>query len=620
MMNSMQRLFEHSKDLMCIATLDGYFTMVNPAFSDALGYSSDELTSVPFLDLVHPADRDATVAQMAILNKGQAVSRFENRYRCKDGSFKWLAWAATPELAEKLIYAIARDVTDSKQSLEDLLGDLPGMVYRCINDADWTMSYVSSGCHALTGYTREQLVDVKTISYNEIVHPLDRESLYAEIQAAVDAQHEYQMEYRINTADGREKVVWEKGRAIFDDDGKLDTLQGYIFDITDRRKLRDEVVQLQRMESLGQLTGGVAHDFNNLLTIMIGNLQLLEVRISSDAESRTMVGDALESAWRGAELCKRLLAFGRRQMLMPEPTNVNALIVKMEKLIQHSVNDSIKVDLILDDALPDVIVDQGQLENAILNLTVNARDAMPDGGGLVVRTYPFEVTPEYAALHADVIVGNYVAVEVTDTGIGMSPDIQERAIEPFFTTKEHGKGTGLGLSMVYGLLKQSGGHFRIYSETGYGTSIKLYLPVLPARDIDTMLSDTTRFKVSDLVPRGTERILVVEDDVGVRRMVVKFLGELGYAVCEANSAEEALQRLNSSGEKIDLLFTDVVMAGGVDGVELSNLAVAGTPTLKVLLTSGFSRQHLKGRGDFALLSKPYHNNQLAAAVRQVLES
>jgi PAS domain S-box-containing protein len=598
--------------------MDGYFREVNPAFSQLLGFTDKELTDVPFLDLVHPADKAATVAQLQSLRSGRDVLHFENRYRCKDGSFRWLAWVAVPESDENLIYAVARDVTDSKQSLNHLLADLPGMVYRCKNDADWTMTFVSAGCEKLTGYSVEELVDRKSVTYNSIVHPKDRDRIHQEIASATSQRREFELEYRIISADGQQKSVWEKGRAIYNDQGALETLQGCIFDITERRKLQAEFNQLHKMDSLGQLTGGVAHDFNNLLTVVAGNLELLAERLASDPDSLELVNDALGSAWRGAELCKRLLAFGRRQMLDPETTDINDLVQRVSKLARRTISQNIEIRLSPQNDLPQVLIDQGQLENAILNLAINARDAMPNGGAIHFRTELFHAGAAYAKAHPEVFPGDFVMIEVSDTGTGMPSEVRDRVFEPFYTTKDRGKGTGLGLSMVYGLLKQSGGHVRIYSEEGHGTSVKLFVPV--TRSSGGGMRDTVKLLESDIIVGGTEQILVVEDDSGVRKMVATTLAELGYGVIEANSGTTALDWLKRSDCDIDLLFTDITMPGGVDGIALANAARRQLPGLRVLLTSGFSKNHVGDEIPFALLSKPYQKKQLASAVRQVLDS
>lgn len=617
-MRNLQRLFELSRDLMCVASMDGYFVEVNPAFQGVLGYSNEELTTVPFLDLVHPSDQAATLTELSKLGQGEYVLRFENRYRCKDGSFKWLSWVASPDVRDKLIFAVARDVTDSKQSLDDLLSALPGMIYHCKNDADWTMNYVSKGCLQLTGYSPEEFVDSKTITYAKVIHPDDRKIVQRKVFSAFAKQREFELEYRIVTATGAVKSVWERGCALHDSYGEACIFQGYIVDVTERRKLESELSQMQRMEALGHLTGGVAHDFNNVLTVVAGNLELLADSMKKDPESIELVTDALDAAWRGAELCSRLLAFSRRQMLESELTGVNELVRRVATMAKRTIGARVQIHLALNEDIPQVLIDQRQLENAILNLAINARDAMPKGGSIRLGTGLFTAGSAYVAAHPDVRAGDYVTVEVGDTGTGMSEEVRQRAFEPFFTTKDTGKGTGLGLSMVYGLMKQSGGFSRIYSELGHGTTVKLYIPV-PV-DPAAELVKTVKLVEAEMAPGGTERILVVEDDPGVRKMVVTILGELGYSIVSADSAAAALEILSQADHGIDLLFTDIVMPGDLDGMALAHRASNEDPGLKILLTSGFSTHQLADRGGFTLLNKPYQKKQLAAALRQVLES
>ena len=605
-MESLLKLFDMSVDLLAVAGTDGYFKRLNPAFERVLGFNADELMAKPFIEFVHPEDRAATLREVEKLSQGEKTLRFENRYRCKDGSYKWLSWTSAPN-EDGYVYAVARDVTEAKRSLDHLMNDLPGMVYRCRNDPDWSMEFVSDGCHRLTGYNADQILGDMP-SYGSLIHAEDRQRVWDEVQAAIGRGREFQIEYRIVTADCGTRVVWERGRAIHDAAGNLKALQGFITDVTETRKLRDEITQLQKMESLGQLTGGVAHDFNNLLAIVIGNLELLEE--DTAANPRELLGEALQAAWRGAELSQRLLAFSRRQMLAPEVVSVTDLLRGTESLLRRALGESIDIEIDVPRALPHVLVDAGQLENAVLNLAINARDAMPAGGQL--RIHAARLCIDRAEAGADAAPGPYVMIEVSDSGTGMSEETRTRAFEPFFTTKEPGKGTGLGLSMVYGFLRQSGGHARLWSEPGQGTRVQLYLPecvAKPTMPAQESLADS-------LAPR--ECLLVVEDNAAVRKMLVRQLHALGYATFEASTGADALAVLEREHKDVDLLLTDVVMPGGMSGVELAEKSKAAYPHLRVLLTSGFSERQSVSAAQLPLLAKPYKRQQLAAAVRTAL--
>jgi signal transduction histidine kinase len=378
--------------------------------------------------------------------------------------------------------------------------------------------------------------------------------------------------------------------------------------------------QLQKMETIGHLTGGVAHDFNNMLAIVIGSLDLAQRRLTGDEDPRLprSLQNARHGAERAAVLTARLLAFSRQQPLAPEVIDANRLVGGMSELLRRTLGEQISIETVLAAGLWPTCADLSQLENAILNLAVNARDAMPAGGRLTIETANMELDDRYARMHTEVRAGQYVMVSVTDTGAGMSPEVIERAFDPFYTTKGPGRGTGLGLSQVYGYVKQSGGHVKIYSETDRGTTVKIYLPRHTALAVD----EHSAAKAALSAPRGSagDVILVVEDDEQVRQMTVDGLCELGYTVVQAGNGRQALEVLELH-PRIDLIFTDIVMPE-VNGRQLVDQAVRKRPGIKVLYTTGYTRNAIVHNGvldhGVSLLAKPFTLEQLAYKLREVL--
>jgi nitrogen-specific signal transduction histidine kinase len=373
------------------------------------------------------------------------------------------------------------------------------------------------------------------------------------------------------------------------------------------------------METIGRLTGGVAHDFNNLLTIIMGSAELLAERLADNERLRGTAQMILTASERGAELTKRMLAFSRRQPLEPQVLDVGRLVAGLEAMLRRTLGEDIEVQVRGARDLWRTVTDPAQLESAVLNLAINARDAMPGGGKLTIETANTHLDEDYAALNADVKAGDYVMVAVSDSGTGMAPEVLERAFEPFFTTKEVGKGSGLGLSMVYGFVKQSGGHVKAYSETGHGTTIKIYLP----RADGAASTSQAREPLREALPRGHELILAVEDDAAVRTQVELQLRNLGYRVVAAPDGRTALEALQAHPD-VGLLFTDVIMPGGMNGRDLAAQAARLRPGLKVLFTSGYAENAIvhQGRLDpgVHLLNKPYRRQDLAKKVRQALDS
>jgi PAS domain S-box-containing protein len=409
--------------------------------------------------------------------------------------------------------------------------------------------------------------------------------------------------------------------AIRDDAGELIGFAKVTRDMTERRAVEERLRQAQKMEAIGQLTGGVAHDFNNLLTVIFGNLETLQRRLSEkdDDDLNRLVAGAIRGATRAAQLTHRLLAFSRRQPLEPKPVNLNRLVAGASELLQRTLGERVAVETVLGAGLWWVQVDPNQLESALLNLAVNARDAMPEGGKLSIETANAYLDEAYTGGQDDLDPGQYVLVAVSDTGTGMSKETLARAFEPFFTTKAPGEGTGLGLSQVYGFIKQSGGHVKIDSEPGEGTTVKLYLPRLATAPGQGESDETT-----PAVPMGRrgETILVVEDDDDVRAHGVDILRELGYRVIAAPDGESALRILESEPE-VRLLFTDIGLPGGLNGRHLAEEARRRYPALRLLFTTAYARNAILHQGKLEpgvdLVLKPFTYAALAAKIREVLD-
>jgi PAS domain S-box-containing protein len=496
------RIWNVSQDLLGIADLDGVWRSINPAWRRTLGWTEDEVLGRTSAWMEHPDDHAATRAELQRLAAGRTTLQFENRFRHRDGSYRWFAWTAV--MSDGLLYCVARDVTAEKERQAEL------------------------------ARTQEQL------------------------------RH------------------------------------------------------AQKMEAIGQLTGGIAHDFNNMLTGIIAGLELLQRRVAAGRldDIERYVTTATMSAKRAAALTHRLLAFSRRQSLDIRPTDVNALIASLEDLLRRTLGESTTFETLLADGLWPALTDANQLENALLNLCINARDAMPDGGRLTVETSNVHLGENYTRMLGDFAPGDYVLMSVSDTGTGMTPDVMARAFDPFFTTKPIGQGTGLGLSMIYGFVKQSGGHIRIYSEVGQGTTVKLYLPrhdaVIEAAPPD-----------AHAAPHASagECVLIVEDDPAVRMLILEVLDELGYQALEAGDAQAAIAQIERE-PCIDLLITDVGLPG-MNGRQLAEIARQRRPDLPVLFVTGYA-EGATIRGGFLdsgmdMVSKPFDIDVLAAKIRAMLE-
>jgi PAS domain S-box-containing protein len=482
-----------------------------------------------------------------------------------------------------------------------LVADRQGVIHR-----------VSPSLEDILGYRPEE---VAGRSGADFVHPDDLESTRLHMRDGRLTGSTRRFDCRYLHKDGR--IVTLAWTGVWSEADQRHFFIGR--DMTERLAAEERRRHSQRLESIGQLTGGIAHDFNNLLAIVVGNLELALDQPELGSETKGRVGAAMHAAQRGAELTRQLLAFARQQPLDPYAVDANALVGNITRLLDRTLGQNIEVVFSAGAELWPILIDAANLESAIANLAVNARDAMPDGGRLLIETANATLDAEYAAANPGAAPGEYVAVAVSDTGCGMPPAVANRIFEPFFTTKERGKGTGLGLSTVFGFVKQSGGHIKVYSEVGLGTSVRLYLP--RAQAAATVAPAAVAAELGSAVGRS-ESVLVVEDNDAIRQIALLQLAKLGYRTLEAENGKAALALLDG-GERVDLLFTDIVLPGGVSGHMLAREALARRPELKVLYTSGFPGVLLAGEAGLAegdaILGKPYRLQDLARKLRDVLD-
>ena len=521
--------------------------------------------------------------------------------------------------------AIGRDITERKRSQKSirLNEERFRLIAKATGNAVWewdianNSQWWSEGLTEIFGHQPEP-GDAWPEMWRQNIHPEDRARVDDALSRLISGEQAILREqYRFRRTDGSWAMVEDRAFVLRDNEGGANRVLGSMSDITEQVHLEDRLRQSQKMEAVGQLTGGVAHDFNNLLTVILGSAEILADEVEDNPQLHKLASLTISAAESAGELTNRLLAFSRKQALEPVVLDVGMLIQGMDNLLQRTLPESIDVKTISADELWLTEIDRGQLEAALLNLAINARDAMPDGGCLTIEVANALLDQECVAGDPMLKTGQYILIVITDTGHGMAKETLGRIFEPFFTTKEVGKGTGLGLSMVYGFVKQSGGHILVYSEPEEGTCVKLYFPRSQAQ---VEQDDIPRAHLP--ITGRAETILVVEDNKFVRDYVVTQLGKLGYRVVDASNGHDALEILKRVSD-IDLLFTDIVMPGGMSGRALASASRTIKPRLKVLFTSGYTENSLLHNGklgsDIELLSKPYRRDQLAAKVRRVME-
>lgn len=619
------RLWETSPDLLLVIDFEGVFHRVNPAWTSLLGYAPDELIGHHVTEFVVPEDHGDTInAYEAAAGGGQP--RVENHYRHKDGSTRSISWVAAQ--AGGMTYATGRDVT-AQREMEAKLHDEQDFARLALTAVGgvgvWTFDVASDRffCDAAISalYALDPVRGAAGLLRDEFlanVHPQDRIALQKVMAGGLHQSGELEHEYRLVHPDGSIRWVLSRGHTYFDASGNPVRRTGIGVDLTGQRQLEDQLRQAQKMEAVGQLTGGLAHDFNNLLTGMMGNMELLQIRLErgklDDADRFILAAQG--AGRRAASLTQRLLAFSRRQTLDPKPTDINRLIAGVEDLLRRTVGPTTDIEVVGAVGLWPAMIDATQLESAILNLCINARDAMPDGGRITIETANRWLDDRTARMR-DLTPGQYLSICVTDTGTGMSPETIERAFEPFYTTKPIGQGTGLGLSMIYGFARQSNGQVRIYSELGQGTTICIYLPRYAG---DALLPDEEEAIATATAASG-ETILVVDDEATIRHLVDEVLDEQGYTVIGAADGASAIKVLQS-GAKIDLLITDVGLPNGMNGRQVADAARSLRPGLKVLFITGYAENAAVGNGHvepgMELLTKPFAMQALASKVGEMM--
>jgi PAS domain S-box-containing protein len=615
------RTWEVSPEIMGILNGDGYFEKSNPAWEAILGWSEEEIRTTKFLDFIHPDDLARTQASWEDAAQGKAALRFENRYRSKEGGWCWLSWIAVPEGGK--IYCTARHITADKERASELQVAalererlwLTSPDLLIVLGFDGTITRVNPAWTSILGFEIDELTGQ---NITELVDPADLQTTRDALQRAARASLPA-VENRFRHKDGSERwFSWASSPAG-------DHIYAIGRHITAAKeaaaalaRAEDALRQAQKMEAVGQLTGGIAHDFNNLLAGISGSLELIQLRISQNrlGDLDRYISAAQSASRRASSLTQRLLAFARRQTLDARPVDVNKLIAGMEELLRRSVGPLVEIEVVSAAELWTCRLDAAQLENAVLNLCINARDAMaPNGGRLTIETAN-ERLEQRAAAELNLSPGQYVSIAVTDTGCGMPPEIINQVFDPFFTTKPMGQGTGLGLSMVYGFIRQSGGQVRVVSQVGSGTTLHLYVP----RYVGQTYADESSPLVA-VAPGAGETVLVIDDEATIRMVASEVLRESGYEVLEAQDGLSGLKILQSE-IPIDLLVTDVGLPGGMNGRQVADAARSIRPDLKVLFITGYAESAIVGNGllddGMSVITKPFEMATFANKVRELI--
>jgi PAS domain S-box-containing protein len=631
-------------------------TFNSPEMLEVFGQTveGEKLDYHNFNSLLHPDDRDKSLDdKIRVAQFGQNVFQTRYRVRTTAGKYEWIEAIAgvvrdSKSVRPIKIVGLCRNIDAQMVSLERLKSSERNLkrtqsvakIGSFSLRVDSNVSRLTSEMAELIGMA-DAMVHPTLKSFIELIEPSDKERFSEALELAKLGQHIKNLEITVKLPSGELTWFEVSMEPELKVKGQVESIFGCCQSVTERKALERKYQQAQKMEAVGQLTGGIAHDFNNLLMVVMGNLQLVENLVKHDERATKRIRAATEAAEKGSDLTKRMLAFSRQQTLQNKELTVNDLVFAMEDMLAQALTAIVTLKIMPGADVWPIKADKTMLETAILNLAINARDAMaPKGGDLIIETANRSLSNEYCADHEDVHPGDYVEITVTDTGAGIAPENIEKVFQPFFTTKGPEKGSGLGLSMIYGFVKQSGGHVKIYSEVGHGTSVKLYIPRLKSRIIELpadMNAATLQNQIREelgvaaegqpqnygtaLSPKSRPTILVVEDNDSVRDVAAAMIEEMGFEVLTAINGPEGLKVIEERRD-INLVLSDVIMAGGMNGPELAAKAMKIRPKLKVLFMSGYAPGSVRLMQDLPdsieLVNKPFTRNDLTEKVRRAL--
>lgn len=601
------QLFNLSLDMLCVAGFDGMLKQVNPAWTACLGWSAEELTGRPMSDYILPEDRAATQSIREKIYAGEPVRGFQNRYRCKDGSYRWLSWNVHPVKGEERVFAVARDVTRKMQA-EERLAEQAALLDEAheaifVKDLEDRIVYWNKGAERTYGWTAEEAMGRASTELLQV-----EERLFNEARTVLLAKGEWQGELLKRAKNGSELNVEVRWTLVRDAQGQPKSIFAIDSDVTEKKRLEAQFLRSQRMESIGTLAGGMAHDLNNVLAPILMSVEILKDMVT-DEEGLAILDRMQGSAQRGADLVRQVLAFARGVSGQRVEVNPALLLRDIQQVVRETFPKNIQTFMHPGNNAWPVVGDPTQLHQVLLNLCVNARDAMAQGGRLEITTSNTVVKGTGMDLPADVTPGGYLTIEVRDTGTGIPASLRERIFEPFFTTKEFGKGTGLGLSTVMAIVRSHGGFITVGSEVGRGTQFKVYLPATPA----AQATEPVQVKPMRLPKGHGEAVLVVDDEESIREIARSMLGRYGYEVIVAEDGAQALDLYATHREKIAVVITDMAMPV-MDGPATITALREMNPAVKIIASSG----HTMTGGARYFIPKPYTAEMLLTTLAEVI--